>query len=193
MSDFRPDPRCEQFFNLPAENFILEAWQGRDSFSKTGYRYLSQCFPGGPGGADFLRVYFLVVMDMRRKESGHLLRILSFGGDWNARRILNCGGAQSGLAGVSGRGCRGMTILLFKREGCMMGKRKRKKKALPKNRMRNITSSSLEDKIKKSGLFRGKNFTLVKGTGEKMSEVLLDFAEPLLDKLEDYPTIEKAI
>ncbi|MEW6274876.1 MAG: hypothetical protein AB1556_07150 [Bacillota bacterium] len=74
-----------------------------------------------------------------------------------------------------------------------MGKRKRKKKALPKNRMRNITSSSLEDKIKKSGLFRGKNFTLVKGTGEKMSEVLLDFAEPLLDKLEDYPTIEKAI
>lgn len=74
----------------------------------------------------------------------------------------------------------------------MMGKRKRRKKALPKN-MRNITSSSLEDKIKKSSLFRGKNFTLVKGTDEKMSAVLLDFAEPLLDKLEDYPTIEKAI
>lgn len=73
-----------------------------------------------------------------------------------------------------------------------MGKRKRRKKALPKN-MRNITSSSLEDKIKKSSLFRGKNFTLVKGTDEKMSAVLLDFAEPLLDKLEDYPTIEKAI
>ncbi|MGQ9824854.1 MAG: hypothetical protein ACUVSK_07635, partial [Desulfotomaculales bacterium] len=31
------------------------------------------------------------------------------------------------------------------------------------------------------------------GTGEKMYEVLLDFSEPLLDKLEDYPTIEKAI
>jgi len=76
-----------------------------------------------------------------------------------------------------------------------MSKHKRKRnKILPKNRVPRVTSSSLEDKIKESGLFGEKEVTLVKSMGEKMSEVLFDFAEPLLDEVDDdHHAMDKAI
>lgn len=77
-----------------------------------------------------------------------------------------------------------------------MSKHKRKKKKVPqKHRLQRITSSSLEDKIRESGILPKDKIRFVKGTGEKMSEVLLDFAEPLLAELEDedYKSMGKAI
>lgn len=78
-----------------------------------------------------------------------------------------------------------------------MGKHKgrKKNKILPKHRIQRVTSSSLEDKIKRSGIFQGDKVEFVHGMKEKMSEVLLDFAEPLLEGIEDddYKAMEKAI
>ncbi|MEW6662553.1 MAG: hypothetical protein ACOY9Y_14450 [Bacillota bacterium] len=75
-----------------------------------------------------------------------------------------------------------------------MGKHKgrKKKKKLPKHRVQGINTSSLENKVRGSGLFSGK-VTFVHGMKEKMSEVLLDFAAPFLDGLDEPKEMEKVI
>jgi hypothetical protein len=77
-----------------------------------------------------------------------------------------------------------------------MGKHKggKKNKILPKHRVQSINISSLESKVRDIGYLSDANVVCVNGSGEKMSEVLLDFAEPLIDGIEDdYRAMEKTI
>lgn len=76
-----------------------------------------------------------------------------------------------------------------------MSKHKRKKnKILPKHRLPRITDSSLEEKVIESGLFPSDEIGFVHGLEEKMSDVLVDFAQPILHGIEgDFKATEKAI
>ena len=68
-----------------------------------------------------------------------------------------------------------------------MGKRKarKKNKVLPKYRSQHSNNTSIEKKIKESKIFENKDFTLVSNYSEKMSEILLDFAELTLNGVDD--------
>lgn len=76
-----------------------------------------------------------------------------------------------------------------------MGNRKRKKNKIPpKYRLPRVTSTSLEEKIVESGLFGEEKVKVVRGLEEKMSDVLLDFAQPILHGIEgDLKATERAI
>jgi hypothetical protein len=76
-----------------------------------------------------------------------------------------------------------------------VGKRKgrKKNKILPKHRVREINTSSLENKVRDSSLFSDGEVTFVHGMEQKMSEVLLDFAALFLDDLDEPKEIEKVI
>lgn len=76
-----------------------------------------------------------------------------------------------------------------------MGKHKgrKKNKILPKHRVQMINTSSLENKVKDSSLFSDGEVTFVHGIEEKMSEVLLDFAAPFLDDIDEPKEMEKIV
>lgn len=69
--------------------------------------------------------------------------------------------------------------------------KRKKKKVLPKDRLECITATSLEEKINKE--YGDKRFKKGENPRFKMSEVILDFAEPMLKDLKDNASIKKAI
>lgn len=79
-----------------------------------------------------------------------------------------------------------------------MSKKKKKKgkknKRLSKRCVQNTNVFSLENKIKTSGIFPSSNVKFVRNNmKEKMSDVLLDFAAPFLDDLDDPDDMKKVI
>ncbi len=72
-------------------------------------------------------------------------------------------------------------------------KGRKKNKVLPKNRVQNVTTFTLENNIKKNNLLNDIETKFLYDLEEKMSEVLLDFASPFLAGLDDPNDMEKAI
>lgn len=76
-----------------------------------------------------------------------------------------------------------------------MSKHKRKKNKIPPRcRLPRVTSTSLEEKIAESGLFGEENVSVIHGLKEKMSDIILEFAEPLLKEAgDDLKAMDSAI
>ena len=75
----------------------------------------------------------------------------------------------------------------------MSKKKSKKKKIMPKHRISNPLATSFADKVRNSEILDNKDVVLVGQVGEKMSEVILDFAEPLLENVEGNEGTEKTM
>ena len=74
-----------------------------------------------------------------------------------------------------------------------MGKRKNTRKIPLKQKLIGDRNLTLQERLENSGLFSEGKTKIIQSPGEKMSEVLLDFAEPLLNGNEDISELDRKI
>ena len=74
-----------------------------------------------------------------------------------------------------------------------MGKCKNTRKIPLKQKLIGDRNLTLQERLENSGLFPKGKMNIIQSPGEKMSEVLLDFADPLLNGNEDISELDRKI